>query len=118
MLLQLESVVLFVHDIDAAAAWYAALLGVPVEHENPRYAFVRAPSGVIIGFHPADTQNPGGVPGTTPYWEVADFDAALATLRARGAVLHRGPAVTDLGARVALLIDPFGNTLGLNQTKR
>ncbi len=42
MLLQLESVVLFVHDIDAASAWYAALLGVPVEHENPRYAFVRA----------------------------------------------------------------------------
>jgi len=117
-MLQLESVVLFVHDIDAAAAWYAALLGVPVEHENPRYAFVRAPNGVIIGFHPADAKNPGGVLGTTPYWEVADFDAALATLLARGATLHRGPGVTDFGARVALLIDPFGNTLGLNQAKR
>jgi len=34
MLLQLESVVFFVHDIDAAAAWYAALLGVLVEHET------------------------------------------------------------------------------------
>lgn len=118
MLLQLESVVLFVNDIDAAAAWYADLLGAPVEHENPRYAFVRARHGVIIGFHPGDAKNPGGVPGTTPYWEVADFDSALATLLARGATLHRGPAVTDFGARVALLIDPFGNTLGLNQAKR
>jgi predicted enzyme related to lactoylglutathione lyase len=118
MLLHLESVVLFVPDIDAAAAWYAALLGVQVAHENPRYAFVRTPQGLNIGFHPADAKNPGGVPGTTPYWEVADFDAALALLLARGATLHRGPGVTDFGARVALLIDPFGNTLGLNQAKR
>jgi uncharacterized glyoxalase superfamily protein PhnB len=49
---------------------------------------------------------------------VADFDAALALLLARGATLHRGPGVTDFGARVALLIDPFGNPLGLNQAKR
>jgi predicted enzyme related to lactoylglutathione lyase len=118
MLLQLESVVLFVNDIDAAAAWYAALLGVPVERENPSYAFVRTPHSVIIGFHPADAKNPGGVPGVTPYWEVADFDSALATLLAQGATLHRGPAVTNFGARVALLIDPFGNPLGLNQSKR
>lgn len=49
---------------------------------------------------------------------VNDFDAAIGTLLARGATLHRGPVVTDFGARVALLIDPFGNTLGLNQAKR
>lgn len=66
MLLQLESVVLVVNDIDAAAFWYAALLGVPVEHENPCYALVRAPHDVIIGFHQADAKNPGGVPGTRP----------------------------------------------------
>ena len=99
MLLQLESVVLLVNDIDAAAAWYAALPGVPGERENPRYDFVRALHGVTIGFHPADAKNPGGVPGTTPYWGVADFDSALATLLARGATLHRGPAVTEFGAR-------------------
>jgi predicted enzyme related to lactoylglutathione lyase len=73
---------------------------------------------VIIGFHPADAKNPGGVHGTTPYWEVADFDSALAALLSRGATLHRGPGATDFGARVALLIDPFGNTVGLNQAKR
>lgn len=91
MLLQLESVVLFVNDIDAAAAWYAALLGVPVDHGNPRDAFVRTPRGVTIGFHPADAKNSDGVPGTAPDWVVADFDAALATLLARRATLHHGP---------------------------
>jgi predicted enzyme related to lactoylglutathione lyase len=49
---------------------------------------------------------------------VADFDVALSTLPALGSTPHRGAAVTDFGVRVALLIDPFGNTLGLNQAKR
>ena len=49
----IESVVLFVPDIDAAAQWYAELFGTTVEHENPQYAFVRG-GGTIIGFHPAD----------------------------------------------------------------
>lgn len=114
MFKHIESVVLFVPDVEAAASWYARLLGVAVEHENPQYAFVQAP-GLLIGFHPADAKCPGGVGGTTAYWEVDDLDAALAQLQAQGAVLHRGPGLTTLGARVAMLIDPFGCTIGLNQ---
>jgi predicted enzyme related to lactoylglutathione lyase len=114
---QIESVIFFVPDIDAAAAWYAELLGQPVQHENPLFAYVQGP-GLVLGFHPADSKCPGGVGGTTAYWEVDDLDAALALLLARGARLHRGPAVTDLGARVAMLIDPFGCSLGLNQARR
>lgn len=115
MFTALESVVRFVPDIDAAARWYAALLGGVVEHENPQYAYVRTPWGVI-GFHPADDKCPGGVGGTTVYWEVPDLDDALARLTAAGARLHRGPALTSFGARVAMLVDPFGGSLGLNQS--
>lgn len=118
MFKHIESVLLFAHDIEAVAAWYAALLGVPVEHENPQLAFVRAP-GCVIGFHPVDEKSPGvGHHATTPYWEVDDLDAALAELQRRGAQLLRGPGVTNFGARVAMLVDPFGNTLGLNQSAR
>lgn len=118
MFRHIESVLLFAHDIEAAAAWYAALLGVTVEHENPQFAFVRAP-GCILGFHPVDEKSPGvGLHGTTPYWEVDELDAAVATLVQRGARLYRGPGLTDFGARVAMLVDPFGNTLGLNQAAR
>ena len=112
---RVESVVLFVPDVDAAAAWYAALFGTTVQHENPHYAFVRGP-GVLVGFHPADAKCPGGIGGTSVYWEVGDLVAALARLQAHGARLHRGPACTDLGAKVALLADPFGCTIGLNQS--
>ncbi|WP_199873370.1 hypothetical protein [Ideonella sp. A 288] len=55
-----------------------ALLGLPVEHENPRCAFVRTSRGVITDFQPADGKNPGGVAVTTPYCEVANFDSARA----------------------------------------
>lgn len=109
-----ESVVLFVADIEAAASWYAELLGAEVEHENPQYAYVRGP-GVTVGFHPADAKCPGGIGGTSVYWEVDDLDAAVARLQARGACLHRGPALTSLGARVAMLVDPFGCSIGLDQ---
>ena len=72
MLRHVESVVLFVPDIEAAARWYAALLGAPVCWENPQYAFVRGP-GTLLGFHPADAKCPGGIGGTTVYWEVDDL---------------------------------------------
>lgn len=109
---KLESVVLFVADIDAAAAWYAQLLGAEVQHENAHYAFVQGP-GLLIGFHPADSKCPGGVGGTTVYWEVADLGAAVERLQAQGARLYRGPMTTSLGATAAMLLDPFGCSLGL-----
>ena len=43
MLKHIESVVLFVPDIDAAASWYAEIFGPTVQHENPKYAFIQAP---------------------------------------------------------------------------
>ena len=114
MLGSISEVLLFVPDIDLAARWYAGLFGVQVQHENPRFAFIDAP-GVRLGFHPADAKCPGGVGGTSVYWDVEDLDAAIAWLQQRGARLHRGPMVTRLGAGAALMIDPFGCTLGLNR---
>jgi len=113
MLKHLESVVLFVADIGAAAAWYAEIFEGEVAWENPSFAYVKAP-GLVIGFHPADTKCPGGVGGTTAYWEVSNLTEAIEFLVSRGAKLHRGPGVTSFGAGAAMLIDPFGCTIGLN----
>jgi predicted enzyme related to lactoylglutathione lyase len=110
----IESVVLFVPDIEAAASWYAALLRSKVEHENPNFSYVRG-AGTVIGFHRLDEKCPGGVGATTVYWEVASIAIAVSQLIERGARLHRGPGETSFGAKVALLIDPFGCTIGLNE---
>ena len=114
MLNRIETILLFVQDINAAANWYAKLVGAEVHHENANYAFIRGP-GVLIGFHPADEECPGGVGGTTAYWEVEDLEKSVALLLEHGAVLYRGPAQTEFGAKVAMLVDPFGCTIGLNQ---
>jgi predicted enzyme related to lactoylglutathione lyase len=119
MLKNIESIIFFVDDIHAAARWYADLLGLShdeVQYENPRYAFTQAP-GVLIGFHPRDEKCPGGVGGTTSYWSVDNLEHAMKRMIDAGATLHRGPASTDLGARVCMLIDPFGNSIGLDQAR-
>ncbi len=119
MIRSIESVVFFVGDIDAAARWYADLFNIVhanIEYENPRYAFIRVPE-LLIGFHPADAKSPGGIGGTTSYWSVDDLDSVLESMIVKGATLHRGPRVTDFGERVCMLIDPFGNSIGLRQTK-
>ncbi len=113
MLKSIESVVLFVSDIEAAARWYADIFHCEVAHENPAFAFIKTP-GLVIGFHPSDTKCPGGIGGTTVYWEVASIDEAVAYLVERGAKLHRGPGLTSFGAGAAMLVDPFGCTIGLN----
>jgi predicted enzyme related to lactoylglutathione lyase/ketosteroid isomerase-like protein len=109
----IESIVLFVPDIGRAAAWYAGIFGVDVEWENPDFAFIQT-NDARIGFHPADSKCPGGVGGTTAYWEVESIGEAVDFLTLRGASLHRGPAVTRFGAGAAMLVDPFGCTIGLN----
>ncbi|WP_205836281.1 VOC family protein [Iodobacter violaceini] len=111
---RIESILLFVADIEAAAAWYASIFGAEVQHENPQFAFIRAP-GIVIGFHPADEKCPGGIGGTSAYWEVSDITHAIENLVRLGARVYRGPGETDFGAKIALLIDPFGCTIGLNQ---
>lgn len=112
---QLESIVFFVADIDAAASWYADLFQTEIHRENAQYAFIKAP-GCLLGFHPLDSKCPGGPGGTTIYWEVADLQAAIKELELKGAVLYRGPITTSFGAKAAMLLDPFGCTLGLNQS--
>jgi uncharacterized protein len=119
MLKAIESVVFFVNDIHAAARWYADLFAIEherIEYENPGYAFIRGP-GLLLGFHPADAKCPGGVGGTTSYWSVVNLDRVRDHMIAGGARLHRGPARTDLGDDVCMLIDPFGNSIGLHQAK-
>ncbi|GHA75421.1 glyoxalase [Formosimonas limnophila] len=112
MLKNIDSVVFFVADIDAAAHWYADIFSATVQYENPKYAYIKTAS-VTVGFHPIDAKSSGGVGGTTVYWRVDDVSAVMDALIERGAQRQRGPYVTDLDETTAIVIDPFGCTLGL-----
>lgn len=117
MLTQIESVLLFVQDIHAAAKWYGDILSLKVEYENEHYAFIKGPQ-IILGFHPADEKNNAGQNGSVTYWKVENLEKALTTLREKGATLYRGPMTTTLSANVAMMTDPFGNQFGLNESPK
>jgi uncharacterized protein len=111
----IDSVLFFVSDIHAAAQWYASLFDSSIEYENPFYAFVKTPFSTF-GFHPADEKCPGGRGGSVTYLEVENADNTIALLISKGASLHRGPITTTLGARVAMICDPFGSLLGISES--
>ena len=112
MLKKFDSTVCFVEDIHGAANWYADVVGVEVKYENEMYAYIEF-GDFKIGFHPEDRKFRSGVAGQTTYWSVNSLDVSIDVLTRKGAKLYRGPIKTSLNQDACILLDPFGNTLGL-----
>ncbi|MBO9048407.1 hypothetical protein JYQ29_15275 [Curtobacterium flaccumfaciens pv. flaccumfaciens] len=111
------NVFLFVDDLDAAVAWYAARLRrEPVVRGGALVAFDI--DAVRLTLHQTDELNTPGPSGTVPYWTVADVDAVVEDWVANGAVAHRGPKTVFTGERLCQLLDPFGNLFGIRAEKR
>ena len=108
-------VALMIHASDPAAAraWYQAAFpeAVPVE-SIPGLDAVRL-GGVQLEFVPADEKVSSGAAGTVAYWQVAEFNAALAALESCGARLHRGPLDIENGQTMCQVRDPWGNCIGI-----
>ena len=109
MILGLRTVIYPAPDLAAAKAWYTRVLGIAPYFDQPFYVGY-AVGGFEFGLIPNGTP---GTAGSQALWGVADASAAHARLLALGA----GPLepVTEVGdgIRVAAVVDPFGNRLGL-----
>lgn len=109
MILGLRTAVYPVPDLEAASRWYTQVLGVGPYFSEPVYVGFSV-GGFELGLLP------DGVPGTDgpqPLWGVADIAAAHARLIELGATPL--DPITDVGGdiKVASVVDPFGNRLGL-----
>ena len=108
----IKTMLLPVSDLARAKAVYAALLGVPPRTDGSSY----------VGFEAA-WQHIGLVPGGGPqrmtspvaYRHVPDIEAKLAEVTATGATVKEPAHDVGAGRRVATVIDPDGNVLGLLQ---
>ena len=109
MFLGLRTAIYPASDLDKAKRWYAEVLGVAPSFDQPFYVGF-AVGGFELGLIPDGT---AGTHGPQPLWGVASADAALASLLALGATALE--PVTDVGdgIKVAAVIDPFGNRLGV-----
>lgn len=108
-----SEVMYFVADREQAASWYARLVDVPVTYVAEADHYVIRVGAHEMGFHEADDMVPGGPAGQVAYWEVDDFDAAVAKAQRMGAKLYRGPLRRPSGQVQCQMKDPFGNVLGL-----
>lgn len=106
-------VMLGVKDLGRAVAFYRDTLGLPLQHENPEFAFLQA-GGVTLALSRPLARNSRDLVGATEVvFSVDDVRGAYDALRARGvAFLHEPRNVTgDLWA--ANFADPDGHRLSL-----
>jgi catechol 2,3-dioxygenase-like lactoylglutathione lyase family enzyme len=98
-------------DLDRARAWYTQVLGKEPHFSEPFYVGFNV-GGFELGLDP-DPDGGSGPGGAVPYWGVADAEAAYARLLDLGATAVS--AVRDVGGgiKVAVVGDPFGNSLAI-----
>jgi predicted enzyme related to lactoylglutathione lyase len=111
VLLGLRTVIYRTPDLAGAKAWYSEMFGITPYFDEPFYVGFNV-GGYELGLDP-DTGTPPGPGGATAYWGVANLDAALAQVTARGGVIVSAAQDVGGGIRVATLADPAGNEIGL-----
>jgi len=110
--LSLTKVVHPVHDLDAAKAVYAALLGIEPTMDEPYYV------GFDIGDQHLGLDPNGhrkGMTGPVGYWNVDDIEKSVTSLTEAGATLTAEAQDVGGGTLVATLVDADGNPIGLIQ---
>lgn len=105
-----------VTDVPRARAFYEGILGLEPTSviDQPDAAWVEyefGPHALAIGRAPGWKPSPDGC---TVGLEVADFDAAIAHLKARGVSFRMEPFPTPV-CRMAMISDPDGNTLCIHK---
>ncbi len=111
-LLGLRTAIYHVDDLAKAKAWYSEALATAPYFDEPFYVGFNV-GGYELGLNPDVAKVKPGAGGAVVYWGVIDADAALARLLALGARPHEEVQDVGGGIRVATVLDPFGNVLGI-----
>jgi len=108
----LRTVVYGVPDIESAKDWYTEALGVKPYVDEPFYVAFNI-GGYELALNPKGTVARPAGSGVRVFWGVDNIDEELDRLLSIGAKPHK--PVEDLGAdiRVASVLDPYGNLIGL-----
>lgn len=109
MLLGLRTAIYPAPDLARAREWYSELLGIKPYFDQPFYVGF-AVGGFELGLLPDAVP---GQQGPQPLWGVASAAAAWERLLALGATPLEPVNDVGEGIRVAAVLDPFGNRLGI-----
>lgn len=108
-------------DVEAAAAWYAEVLGVEpyfrkdfggaLAYVEFRIGDYSHELGILDRRYAGPSPQPQG--GVVAYWAVDDVNAAYERLLEKGATTHLPVTEQGPGFVTASVYDPFGNVLGV-----
>jgi len=111
MFLGPRSVICNPGDMEKGKAWYSKLLGIKPYFEDPYYiGFIV--NGYELGLE-AGGPRPGNNTGPVAYWGVKNIEEAHKHMLELGATEHRAIQDVGEGIRLAIMVDPFGNLVGI-----
>jgi len=105
----LRTVIYGVSDIARAKEWYSKAFGVEPYFDEPFYVGFNI-GGYELGLDPNSPSGPGG---TTAYWGVASTESSVEFMQSIGATVATAPMEVGEGIKVASVIDPDGNRIGI-----
>lgn len=112
MFKQLRTVIYHVNDIEKAKQWYTQITGVPPYFDEPFYAGFDI-NGYELGLDPDKKHTSPGNNHSVAYWAVDDIRGVVNKLVEAGAVIQSDVQNVGGPIEVAVVIDPFGNAIGL-----
>ncbi len=107
----LRTQVFYVTDLDQAKTWWGARLGVAPYFDQPFYVGFNV-GGYELGLAPANPDDPKEK-GSVTYWGVTNIEDAIRKLLDAGATEHQGIQDVGEGIKVASVLDPMGNVVGI-----
>src|SRR5262249_50256624 len=111
-LLGLRTNIYKVTDLAKAKAWYKKLFGIEPYFDEPFYVGFNV-GGFELGLDPDTSAQKPGPSGSVTYWGVASMDETMKALKSGGATIHHDAQEVGEGIKVASVLDPFGNVVGL-----
>lgn len=115
MFKKLRTVIYNVPELQKAKEWYIELTGKQPYFDEPFYVGFDF-NGYELGLHPLDETVTKGNQ-TVSHWAVDNIEKAVEKLIEKGAVVLYNIADVGEGIKVATVIDPWGNAVGLIEEK-
>ena len=112
MFLGLRTVIYRVRDLAAAKTWYAGAFDTQPYFDQPFHVGFEI-GGYELGLQPVDGADLVVGRNVLTYWGVDNIEAAHARMLEHGALPHEAIQDVGEGIKVAAVIDPFGNVVGL-----
>ena len=106
----LRTVIYGVTDLARAKEWYSSAFRTAPYFDQPYYVGFNI-GGYELGLDPNASATGAG--GCTAYWGVSSASDSVAHMESLGAIVYSPVADVGEGIRVASVLDPFGNHIGI-----